>query len=138
MIPHNRQQLLVLWTIWFSMLVAVFIYQFALGHGVPSGPNARPEGANPILFLAGGQLVVAAVLRWILIPRADAAGKVLVLLVLGLSLSEAVEFFGLFLVPADQPGTKLTLWILSIVSILQFAPVYALPKAKNPFHEANS
>jgi hypothetical protein len=138
MIPHTRPQLLVIWTLWFSMLVAVFIYQFTLGHGIPSGPNARPEGANPILFLAGGQLVVALVLRWILIPRADASGKMLVLMIIGLSLSESAEFFGLFLVPVDQPGTKLTLWILSIVSILQFAPVYALPKAKNPFHEANS
>jgi hypothetical protein len=39
MIPHTRPQLLVIWTIWFSMLVAVFIYQFALGHGISSGAS---------------------------------------------------------------------------------------------------
>ena len=40
---NSRSQLLVIWVIWFSMFVAVFIYQFALGGGIPVGENAHEQ-----------------------------------------------------------------------------------------------
>lgn len=129
-ITYTRQRALALWVIWFALFAAVLVYQFALGGGIPSGSNAPSDGMSPILVLAGGQLVVASMIRWILMPRADNAEKVLVWMILGLSLSEAVELYGIFLISNDQPSTKLTLWVLSILSVLQFIPVYALPKSR--------
>jgi F0F1-type ATP synthase membrane subunit c/vacuolar-type H+-ATPase subunit K len=135
MVEHNRQQQIVLWILWFAMVDAIVIYQFLLGHGVPRGSDAPGGGVNPVVVLAGVQLLAAAAIRWLLLPRAGTTGKVLVLMIVGLALSESVEFYGLFLVPADLPSTKLGLWLLALVSALQFAPVYAraarLPA--NPF-----
>ena len=133
---HTRPQLLVIWVIWFSMFVAVFIYQFALGGGIPVGDNAHEQKLDVAVIISAAMLLAALPIRWLLIPRANAAGKILVLMIIGLALSEAVEFQGLFLVSADQPGTKRMLWILSLASIVQFAPIYALSsRQKNPFHE---
>ena len=134
MVPHNRQQQLVIWVIWFSLLVSVVIYQFALGRGIPVGENVREEGLNVFVVMSCTQVLIASLIRWILIPRAGAPGKLLVLMIIGLALSESVEFFGLFLISSDQPSTKLALWILSLVSIAQFAPIYAMsPRQTDPF-----
>jgi NADH:ubiquinone oxidoreductase subunit K len=135
MIRHTRQQLLILWTIWFSLVVAIVVYQFALGGGIPTGANAPVENQSLFVFVSAGLLLAASAIRWLLIPRADAPGKILVLMIMGLSFSEAVGLFGLLLIPMDQPGTKLALWVLSLASALQFMPVYARRDSQqNPFH----
>jgi len=123
--PSANNRALVLWVIWFAMLSAVFFYQFGIGRGLPHGSNLPSAAAPPAVYLAIAQVAVASLIRWLVIPRAKEIPKILVLMIIGLALSEAVEFFGLFLVPRDQPETKLSLWILSILSIAQFAPVYA-------------
>jgi hypothetical protein len=82
------------------------------------------------VVLAVGQVIVASLIRWLFIPRAKNAAQLLVLMIIGLALSEAVEFYGLFLLPADQPSTKLGLWVLAILSGLQFIPMYATSKEK--------
>ena len=134
---NSRFQLRVIWVIWFSMFVAVFIYQFALGGGIPVGENAHEQKMDVPVIISAAMLLAALPIRWLLIPRANASGKLLVLMIIGLALSEAVEFQGLFLVSAEQPGTKRMLWMLSLASIVQFAPLYALSsRHKNPFRES--
>lgn len=124
MIPQKPQPV-VFWAIWAALFVALFAYQFALGGGVPRGSNESEVGFSLPVVLAVVQVAFAAVIRWFLIPKKKTPGQLLVLMIFGLALSEAVEFYGLFLVPSDQPGTKLTLWILALVSEFQFMPVYA-------------
>ena len=125
MVQHKQTQLLVLWVIWASLFTSIIIYQLVLGHGVPSGENAPNAGVHFAVVLAIGQIAVASLVRWRFIPRAMNPKQLLVLVIIGLALSEAVEFYGLFLVAADQPGTKLSLWVLSLLCALQFIPIYA-------------
>lgn len=134
MTPHTRPQQMVLWFLWLSMLNAIVLYPFLLGAGLPRGVDVG-GGVHPVLLVALAQLAVATALRWLLIPRAQTTGRVLVLMVLGLALSESAELYGLFLVPADRPETKLWLWGLALAGALQFAPVYArpAPASASPF-----
>ena len=125
MIQHKRPQLLVLWVIWASLFTGIIVYQLVLGRGIPAGENAPASGMNFAVVLAIGQIAAASLVRWLFIPRAKNPGQLLVFMIVGLALSEAVEFYGLFLVSADQPSTKLTLWVLSLLSALQFIPTYA-------------
>jgi F0F1-type ATP synthase membrane subunit c/vacuolar-type H+-ATPase subunit K len=111
----------------------VCIYQFALGHGIPQGQNQDPMSLGIPEIIAIANLSVALFIRWILIPRTRQRKQLLVLMIVGLALSEAVEFFGLFLIPAGQPETKLLFWMLSLLSCLQFAPLYA--RAEPPASE---
>lgn len=118
-----------LWIIWAGLCAGVVITQFVLGHGIPTGENEPGSKIGLVGAIAFIQILAASAIRWILVPRADALPKQLVLMVLGLALSEGVQFYGLFLVPANQPSTKLALWILSLASCVQFIPLYARTKA---------
>jgi len=116
---------LIFWVIWTALISAVFIYQFALGHGIPQGENQEPLILGLPETVALAQLLIAAAIRWILIPRTPLLKKRFVLMIIGLALSEAVEFYGLFLISATQPQTKLIFWFLALCSCLQFIPFYA-------------
>lgn len=125
MTQQTKPQPQVFWIIWGALFVALFVYQFTLGGGVPQGQNGPNTELSWPVMLAVGQIAVASFGRWVLIPKAQAIGQLFVLMILGLALSEAVEFYGLFLIPADEPSTKLSLWVLALVSEFQFMPVYA-------------
>jgi len=56
------------------------------------------------------------------------ARQLLTMMIVGVALSETVEFHGIFLFTADQPETKLSPFLLALVSVAQFMPVYASPK----------
>src|SRR5262249_15346557 len=118
--------------LWFSMTAAIVIYQFALGHGLPHGEDVSSPMQSPILWSAVGMVAIAAAIRWLIIPRVRSLQRVLPFLIFGLALSEAVEFFGLFLFPRDMPATKLGLFVLALLSALQFVPVYASSSADIP------
>ena len=110
-------------------------YQFTLGHGIPQGHDVPSAGLNPIVLVALIELIVATGIRWFLIPRASARQKKLVLMIIGIALSESAEFYGIFLVSTDMPQTKLALFAASFASVLQFAPVFVSPKAISPFRQ---
>jgi len=116
------------------MVGAICFYQFNIGHGIPLGANARAQEFQLPIGLALAQVAIATVVRWWAIPRFSDFSILLRLLVLGLALSEAVTFYGIFIIPGDMPETKLVFFIVSLLSALQFAPLYASPKAASPFH----
>lgn len=115
----------VLWVIWLSLIAAIVFYQFKLGGGWLHGGDAHAAWTSPVVWVAVGLLLTAAAIRWLLLPHVRRFRPMLILLVVGLSLSEAVEFFGLFLLPRDLPATKMALFVLALASTLQFAPFYA-------------
>jgi hypothetical protein len=125
MTQKKQSKALVLWIIWIAIASSVVMYQLVLGHGVPNGPNDASIPQSPIIYLAGAQLAAAAGIRWFLMPKAKTIPKMLVLMIWGVAISEAVEFYGLFLIPTAHPQTKLVMWILALISIFQFVPVYA-------------
>ncbi|HXA79947.1 MAG TPA: hypothetical protein VNV14_01655 [Opitutaceae bacterium] len=116
---------LVLWVIWFALVSSIVFYQFMLGHGLLTGIDAQPASHNPIMLFAVGQIAVASLLRWLLLPKARVFHRQLIVMVIGLALSESVEIYGIFLFGPDMPSTKMTLFVVSLLSALQFAPVFA-------------
>lgn len=115
----------ILWVIWLSVIAAIVFYQFKLGSGWAHATDARSAFASPVVWVSIGLLLCAVAVRWLLIPQVRRFRPVLVLLIIGLALSEAIEIFGLFLLPRDMPTTRMVLFVLSLASTLQFAPFYA-------------
>ena len=126
---------MVLWSIWTAFLCATAIYQFALGHGIPHGHDAPSPGLNPIVVTVLVELILATGIRWFFIPRLAARRKILVLMIIGIALSESAEFLGIFLILPDMPQTKLIIFVASFLSVFQFIPVFASPKAVSFFRQ---
>ena len=128
-LPHGepRKSLppVVLWVVWFGITSAIPLYQIFLGGGWPRGANVAGRGLGAIELLAIGQLLAATVIRWLVLPRFSQGPQLLTLMIVGLAMSEAVELFGVFLIPRDQPETKISLFVLSLLSAAQFVPIYA-------------
>jgi hypothetical protein len=123
--PQNpRPAAIVYWTIWAAIFFAVFAYQFILGHGLPRGANAPGAGLSPIALIAIAAVIVATIVRWLVIPRTTDGRQLLILLIIGMALSETPTLFEIFLLPASMPETKLLIFGLSVVSCAQFAPIY--------------
>ena len=116
---------LVFWILWIAFLSSIGVYQLELGGGIPHGSNQSLQAWNLPLLLSALQLTVATVIRWLVIPKVTDPAKLLPLMVVGLALSEAVVFYGIFLVGQDMPQTRLQFLIGAFFSILQFAPFYA-------------
>jgi len=126
--PNIRPPTQVFWALWFGILVSMTFYQFKLGGGVPLGSN-RDSALPPlgIEVIAGLQFFAAAATRWLIVPRIRVRRKLLIALVVGLALSEGIGIFGIFLVPAGYPQTKLVFMSASYLSILQFIPIFVSP-----------
>ena len=125
--PSTRPaaNVLVLWVIWFALVSSIVFYQFVLGHGILTGSDAQPASHNPIALFAAGQIVVASLLRWLLLPKVRVYHRQLIVMVIGLTLSESVELYGIFLFGSDMPSTKMTLFAASLLSAIQFVPIFA-------------
>jgi hypothetical protein len=116
---------LIFWILWIGFLGSIGIYQVELGGGLPHGANQAPQAWNLPLILAALQVSVATVIRWFVIPKVTDQTRLLPLMVVGLALSEAVAFYGIFLIGPDMPQTKLQFLLAAFCCTLQFAPYYA-------------
>lgn len=106
------------------MFSAIFAYQFALGGGLPEGEDSE-EPLNMVFpLLVYGHILIATCIRWLFIPKAKTILMLLILFIIGICLSEFAEFVGIFLIPIEYPETKLTIFILSVLSTFQFIPTY--------------
>jgi hypothetical protein len=77
------------------------------------------------LVIAGGLALASLAIRFTVIPKIETVAKLLPAMVIGLALSEAVGFVGIFLVGKEFPTTRLGLFILALCCIASLAPVYA-------------
>ncbi|WP_269526892.1 hypothetical protein [Coraliomargarita parva] len=127
---REKQRALVAWIIWFAILQAAFIYPFLLGGGFPKGDNS-PEAVHPALWaLCIGPVLLATALRWLILPRVQTdSQQQLSMMIVGLALSEGPILFSIFLLP-EHPQYRIAVWMLAIVSVIQFAPSYATPGFK--------
>jgi len=107
------------------MVMSITINQATLGGGILHGKNALEQGMGFPMPLVLAQLCVATAVRWLLVPRTSDPRKLLILMIIGLALSESGEFNGIFLVAKPMPETKMAIFYLSLVSALQFIPFYA-------------
>lgn len=124
-ISQKSGKVIVLWTLWIALCISIVVYQVSLGGGILHGSNASPQGVRFPIPMVLIQIAVASLIRWVIIPRTSEPRRLLVLLIVGLALSEAVGFYGIFLVSTDMPETKMAIFYLSLISAIQFAPIYA-------------
>jgi hypothetical protein len=124
--PNTPRQpaALVFWIIWFAILQGLVMIQFVVGAGIPQGAD---QGTPPPWYVgvAGGLAVAALAIRFFLIPKLDSVSKKLPAMIVGLALSEAVGFAGIFLIGKEFPSTRLQLFGLAVACVMSFAPVYA-------------
>jgi hypothetical protein len=116
---------IMMWVLWFAMLAGVSVVIFFLGGGLPTGKNAPGVDISPVFWACVVPLFMATMLRWLVLPRFTALNKIFVGMILGLSFSEGAIMIGIFLLPGNQPETKLLLIGLGLASMLQYAPIYA-------------
>lgn len=116
--------LLIFWIIWFAILQGLVLIQFFVGGGIPKGAD---QGDPPTLFLviAGALALAALAIRFTVIPKIETVAKLMPAMIIGLALSEAVGFVGIFLVGKEFPTTRLGLFVLALCCIASLAPVYA-------------
>ena len=119
-----------MWIIWFAQLQAAFVFQWFLAGGFSKGENAAEPMALWLWLVCLIPLVVAAGVRWLVIPKIVQPVQQLVAMIVGLALSEASVLMGIFLVAPDYPQNQIGLLMVAVVSLIQFAPSYATPGYK--------
>lgn len=126
----TKQHAIIAWIIWFSILQGAFVMQWFLGGGIPEGENIDVPMSVGLWVLCFAPLILATVIRWMVIPKIQAAQQQLVAMIVGLSLSEGPIFLSLFLIGSDYPQNQIAVLIVAVFSIIQFAPSYATPGYK--------
>ena len=123
----DKKQALVMWIIWFAFLQSAFIYHFFVGDGFPEGDNVAEPMALWLWALCIVPVVLTTVVRWVLIPHLTQQSHMLVAMVVGLGLAEVSIGLELFLIGDDYPQNQIAVLMLAVLSLIQFAPIYATP-----------
>ena len=116
-----------MWIIWFVFLQSAFAYHFVLGDGFQSGENVAEPMASWLWGLCVVPIVLATAVRWWVIPKLKQQSQMLIALIVGLALTEAPIFFELFLIGSEYPQNQIVVLMLSVFSLIQFAPIYGTP-----------
>lgn len=121
---------LVFWIIWFAILNGLVMIQFMVGGGIPKGEDF---GKPPVEMLAVATVLglAALAIRFLWIPQIESVVKKLPAMIVGLALSEAIGFVGMFGVGKEFPATRQALFVAAVACIVSLAPVYAKPRAEN-------
>jgi hypothetical protein len=135
----TKQHAIIAWIIWFSILQGAFVIQWFLGGGIPGGENIEVPMSSALWVMCFAPLIFATMVRWLIIPKAQAPQQQLVAMIIGLSLSEVPIFFSLFRIGENYPQNQIAVLIVAVFSIIQFAPSYATPGyVIKPSEEAQS
>lgn len=117
--PQARAQLKVWWILWAAMLPAVVVLQLVVAHKEVD-PAIRL--GDLLLQLVGVvPLFLSIVIRWLALPRFTSLTGAFPLFIAGLALAEACGILGIFLGGPYRDA----LFLLSVLGIAQFVPVFA-------------
>ncbi|MHA3771767.1 hypothetical protein ACXR0O_09555 [Verrucomicrobiota bacterium sgz303538] len=115
--PTAKQQLLVWWVLWFAFQSGIGIIYYFLGRSMPNGvtPNELPWliGVVPVF--------ISALIRWVVLPKFRTPDQALPWFVIGIAFAETSTFLGIFIFRSHQQD----LFILSVLGIFQFIPIFA-------------
>lgn len=121
----QRNQVLVLWIVWFAFLQVAFAYHFILDGGLPSGENIA-EPMNPTFWaLCLAPILAATVIRWIVLPKLPDFQPKLVAQIVGMALAESAILFEIFLIGSDYPQNQIAILVVALFALFQFAPTHA-------------
>jgi hypothetical protein len=116
----SHQQVIVMWTLWFSFAMALVFYRFTLVRG--NGSNHSFTAPDTVIAWMLYLIPIAVVLslRWLLIPRLRNPSTTMSPFIVCFAFAEALAFFGIFLFKNQLNLFYLTAWLL----VLQLMPLW--------------
>ena len=111
------------WVIWGAILIGLFVVQFYIGGGIPTGDQMEnPPTVMSLICIAG--VAIGTLIRWLVIPKLNGFHNLLQAMIVGLALSEGSEFMQIFLLGKEYPDTQKLIFVLAVLGVVQFAPTY--------------
>ena len=118
----SRDQL-VAWVIWGAILMGLFVLQFFIGGGIPTGDQIEnPPTVMSLICIAG--VAIGTLIRWLVIPKLNDNLKLLPAMIVGLALCESSGLLQMFLLGKEYPDTQKLIFVLAVLGVVQFAPTY--------------
>ncbi|MDA7623557.1 hypothetical protein OAG61_02855 [Akkermansiaceae bacterium] len=114
---------LIAWVIWGAILMGLFILQFFIGGGIPTGDQMEnPPTVMSLICIAG--VAIGTLIRWLVIPKLNDNLKLLPAMIVGLALCESSGLLQMFLLGKEYPDTQKLIFVLAVLGVVQFAPTY--------------
>ena len=111
------------WVIWGAILMGLFVLQFFIGGGIPTGDEMEnPPTVMSLICIAG--VAIGTLIRWLVIPKLNDKPKLLRAMVVGLALSQGSGLMQIFLLGKEYPDTQKLIFVLAVLGVVQFAPTY--------------
>ena len=117
---HNQ---ITAWVVWGAMLIGLFVVQFFIGGGIPTGDQMEnPPTVMSLICIAC--VAIGTLIRWLVIPKLNDNLKLFRAMINGLALCEGSEFLQIFLLGKEYPDTQKLIFVLAVLGVVQFAPTY--------------
>ena len=111
------------WVIWGAILMGLFVLQFFIGGGIPTGDEMEnPPTVMSLICIAG--VAIGTLIRWLVIPKLNDKPKLLRAMVVGLALSQGSGLLQIFLLGKEYPDSQKLIFVLAVLGVVQFAPTY--------------
>ena len=114
---------IIAWVIWGAILIGLFVLQFSIGGGIPTGDQMEnPPTVMSLICIAG--VAIGTLIRWLVIPKLNDKPKLLRAMVVGLALSQGSGVLQIFLLGKEYPDSQKLIFVLAVLGVVQFAPTY--------------
>ena len=114
---------LIAWVIWGAILMGLFVLQFFIGGGIPTGDQMEnPPTVMSLICIAG--VAIGTLIRWLVIPKLNDNLKLLPAMIVGLALCESSGLLQMFLLGKEYGDTQKLIFVLAVLGVVQFAPTY--------------
>lgn len=112
------------WMIWAAILFGLFILQYFIIGGFHLGEATASVPFSTLAICMAGFLI-SSIVRWTILPRQKSLAAMLPVMVVGIAIGESTGLLGIFMIGKSNPGIQLATFILSVLAIVQYMPVYA-------------
>ena len=114
---------IIAWVIWGAILIGLFVLQFFIGGGIPTGDQMEnPPTVMSLICIAG--VAIGTLIRWLVIPKLNDKPKLLRAMLVGLALSQGSGVLQIFLLGKEYPDSQKLIFVLAVLGVVQFAPTY--------------
>ena len=114
---------IIAWVIWGAILIGLFVLQFFIGGGIPTGDEMEnPPTVMSLICIAG--VAIGTLIRWLVIPKLNDKPKLLRAMLVGLALSQGSGVLQIFLLGKEYPDSQKLIFVLAVLGVVQFAPTY--------------